>query len=252
MSVALAQRAPRRFSFADFELPRELRAIVPPEIRGHGRSDVRLLVADGRGITHRHFEELPEVLRAGDVLVVNTSATIPARTVDGTDLVINLSTELPGGLWVVEPREPAGPVSKPPAAAVERGAVVLPQGGSAQLLVPYPAGTRRTELKITPERGVHVVEGLLTGWHEPESSHLDLLRSVGGDALVLRGCLGRALSLARVRRLAPHPGSRRRDRAGVVPPSSVGAGKSRSRLSRTTFMPGSTRYPEGHGSGWRP
>lgn len=41
-----------------------------------------------------------------------------------------------------------------------------------------------TELTITPERGVRVVEGLLTGWHEPGSSHLDLLTSVGGEALL--------------------------------------------------------------------
>ena len=29
-----------------------------------------------------------------------------------------------------------------------------------------------TSLVVTPERGVHVVDGLLTGWHEPDSSHL--------------------------------------------------------------------------------
>ncbi|MEA2384324.1 MAG: S-adenosylmethionine:tRNA ribosyltransferase-isomerase [Solirubrobacteraceae bacterium] len=43
-----------------------------------------------------------------------------------------------------------------------------------------------TPLVITPERGVRVVDGLLTGWHEPESSHLDLLRAVGGAELVAR------------------------------------------------------------------
>jgi S-adenosylmethionine:tRNA ribosyltransferase-isomerase len=43
-----------------------------------------------------------------------------------------------------------------------------------------------TRLVITPERGVRAVDGLLTGWHEPESSHLDLLRAVGGAQLVAR------------------------------------------------------------------
>jgi S-adenosylmethionine:tRNA ribosyltransferase-isomerase len=43
-----------------------------------------------------------------------------------------------------------------------------------------------TRLVVTPERGVRTVDGLLTGWHEPESSHLDLLRAVGGPALVER------------------------------------------------------------------
>ena len=37
-----------------------------------------------------------------------------------------------------------------------------------------------TELVITPSRGVHVVDGLLTGWHEPEASHLQMLEAVAG------------------------------------------------------------------------
>jgi S-adenosylmethionine:tRNA ribosyltransferase-isomerase len=43
-----------------------------------------------------------------------------------------------------------------------------------------------TQLVVTPERGVRAVDGLLTGWHEPESSHLMLLRAVGGARLVAR------------------------------------------------------------------
>ncbi len=35
-----------------------------------------------------------------------------------------------------------------------------------------------TDLVITPERGVRVVDGLLTGWHEPEASHLLMLEAV--------------------------------------------------------------------------
>ena len=41
-----------------------------------------------------------------------------------------------------------------------------------------------TNLVITPERGVEVVDGLITGWHEPEASHLDMLRAIAGDRLV--------------------------------------------------------------------
>ena len=37
-----------------------------------------------------------------------------------------------------------------------------------------------TELVVTPERGVQVVGGLLTGWHEPRASHLLLLEAVAG------------------------------------------------------------------------
>ena len=39
---------------------------------------------------------------------------------------------------------------------------------------------------LTPERGVRVVDGLLTGWHEPDASHLQLLQAVSGRDLVER------------------------------------------------------------------
>lgn len=41
-----------------------------------------------------------------------------------------------------------------------------------------------TDLVVTPERGVRVVDGLLTGWHEPEASHLLMLEAVAGPALL--------------------------------------------------------------------
>ncbi|NEE26786.1 S-adenosylmethionine:tRNA ribosyltransferase-isomerase, partial [Streptomyces sp. SID7982] len=50
-------------------VPEELSARVPAEQRGAGRDDVRLLVSRGRAVTHHAFRELPEQLRAGDVLV---------------------------------------------------------------------------------------------------------------------------------------------------------------------------------------
>jgi S-adenosylmethionine:tRNA ribosyltransferase-isomerase len=43
-----------------------------------------------------------------------------------------------------------------------------------------------TDLVITPERGVRVVEGLLTGWHEPVASHLLMLEAIGGRDLLER------------------------------------------------------------------
>jgi len=41
-----------------------------------------------------------------------------------------------------------------------------------------------TDLVVTPERGVYVVDGLLTGWHEPEASHLLMLEAVAGRELL--------------------------------------------------------------------
>jgi len=45
-------------------------------------------------------------------------------------------------------------------------------------------GSGTTELVIGPDRGPRVVDGLLTGWHEPRSSHLMLLEAfLGRDSL---------------------------------------------------------------------
>jgi S-adenosylmethionine:tRNA ribosyltransferase-isomerase len=41
-----------------------------------------------------------------------------------------------------------------------------------------------TDLVVTPARGVRVVDGLLTGWHEPEASHLLMLEAVAGRAVL--------------------------------------------------------------------
>jgi S-adenosylmethionine:tRNA ribosyltransferase-isomerase len=39
---------------------------------------------------------------------------------------------------------------------------------------------------VTPEEGVRAVDGLLTGWHEPESSHLQMLEAIAGAELLER------------------------------------------------------------------
>jgi S-adenosylmethionine:tRNA ribosyltransferase-isomerase len=308
-----------------FELPPALEATEPPEARGHGRDDVRLLVSIGtRPPVDTTFDQLPSFLGAGDVVVVNTSATIAAAldAVDehGRAVEVHLSTQLPSGLWLVEVRQPGPRASRPDfsdhtgstiavgteatiriltryrdsrrlwLAVVDTGRLTLPElldrhgrpiryahvpqdwpieayqtifsldPGSAEMpsasrpftpetvtqlvlrgvevapLVlhtgvssleggerPYPEwfsvpevtaqrvraaratggrvvaigttvvralesaaepdGTVRaregwTDLVITPERGVQVVDGLLTGWHEPEASHLLMLEAV--------------------------------------------------------------------------
>jgi S-adenosylmethionine:tRNA ribosyltransferase-isomerase len=48
------------------------------------------------------------------------------------------------------------------------------------------AGSGWTDLVVTPQRGVHVVDGLLTGWHDPEASHLFLVEAVAGRDLLDR------------------------------------------------------------------
>lgn len=47
-------------------------------------------------------------------------------------------------------------------------------------------GAGTTELVLGPRRRARVVTGLVTGWHEPEASHLALLLAVAGRPLVER------------------------------------------------------------------
>jgi S-adenosylmethionine:tRNA ribosyltransferase-isomerase len=42
------------------------------------------------------------------------------------------------------------------------------------------AGTGWTDTVVSPERGVRAVDGLVTGWHEPEASHLAMLEAIAG------------------------------------------------------------------------
>jgi S-adenosylmethionine:tRNA ribosyltransferase-isomerase len=307
-------------------LPERRAAREPPEARGLARDEVRMLVATDRGLSHDRARDLPAHLRAGDVLVVNTSATLPAalpaRRADGTALGLHLSTPDGPRRWVVELRRDgeefrgggAGETLSLPGSAtatllapylagarlwlaeldtrgqpllgylarhgapirygyVERawpladyqtvfalhpGSAEMPSAGRpftpelvttlvargiavAPLLLhtgvsspeagepPYPerfavpAATARivnaaragggrvvavgttavraletvalddgavepgagwTHLVVTPERGVRAVDGLLTGWHDPDASHLLMLEAVGGRPLV--------------------------------------------------------------------
>lgn len=307
----------------------------PIEHRGGARDDVRMLVASSRGLADRHLRDLPDELDAGDVVVVNTSAVMPASvpgtTGDGTPVRVHLASQEPGGRWVVELRRPAGPVTTPFGDGRAGDVVTLPRGGRVRLVAPHagrpeqgvrlwlaevdlPIGThaylarhgspirygestrawpladyqtvfaaepgsaespsvtraftgalvaklvaagivvapitlhcgvsspeaheppiaerfvvpdetawlvngaharsRRvvaagttvvralesavtpdgavtaahgwTDLVIGPERGLAVVDGVLTGWHEPEASHLDLISAVAGEGLLLR------------------------------------------------------------------
>ena len=68
------------------ELPVRLEAHEPPEVHGEGRDDVALLVATRHDLelVHARFRDLPRFLSAGDLLVVNASATLPAALDDPT------------------------------------------------------------------------------------------------------------------------------------------------------------------------
>lgn len=126
-----------------FQLPPDLEAGEPPEARGLARDQVRLMVSymANDALEHRRFRELPEVLRPGDLLVINTSGTLkaalPATRRQGAPLELHLSTRLPADLWIVEVREPDGHASRPFSTACAGDDFDLPGGGRVRLLAPY-------------------------------------------------------------------------------------------------------------------
>ncbi|MEU3058422.1 S-adenosylmethionine:tRNA ribosyltransferase-isomerase [Streptomyces griseus] len=123
-------------------MPDDLSARVPAEQRGAGRDDVRLLVSRGRAVSHRAFRELPGELRAGDVLVVNTSMTLPAAVngrVGGERVVVHFSTRGADGRWAVELRTPGAAGVTGPRPGGPAGAVVRLPGGRT-LVVEEPLG----------------------------------------------------------------------------------------------------------------
>ncbi|WP_405971314.1 S-adenosylmethionine:tRNA ribosyltransferase-isomerase [Streptomyces sp. NBC_00988] len=119
-------------------VPEELSARVPAEQRGPGldRDAVRLLVSRGTEVSHHAFAELPRLLRAGDLLVVNTSPTL-AAAVDGwighARVVVHFSTRGDDGRWAVELREPDG-----------KGTTRARTGGPAGVEVRLPGDARLT------------------------------------------------------------------------------------------------------------
>ncbi|HEY3248395.1 MAG TPA: S-adenosylmethionine:tRNA ribosyltransferase-isomerase [bacterium] len=123
----------------EFTLPPELEAHEPPEARGLTRDGVRMLVAsrDSDEVTHARFSDFPDFVRAGDVVVVNVSATLPAALTatraNGTEVALHLSTRLPADLYTVEFRK----------TTVSAGeTMTLPDGGTVMALVPSAPGSR--------------------------------------------------------------------------------------------------------------
>lgn len=82
----------------------------------------------------------------------------------------------------------------------ERGSRVIAVGTTVARALESAAGAdgavraRKgwTNLVITPQRGVRTIDGLITGWHEPEASHLQLLEAILPRPLLER-CYAEAL-----------------------------------------------------------
>jgi len=124
-----------------FDLPSELEAGEPPEVRGLDRDEVRLMVSylGNDRVVHSSFTNLPDFLEEGDTLVINTSGTmnaaLPAWYADGTPVTVHLSTHLPADLWVVELR--SSPANEPVLDGKAGETLTLPEGASIVLQTPY-------------------------------------------------------------------------------------------------------------------
>jgi S-adenosylmethionine:tRNA ribosyltransferase-isomerase len=126
-----------------FELPDDRIADSPPEERGLARDEVRMLVANKNTgeLVDTTFRKLPDFVEPGDLLVVNTSATVPAAVGTDDGRVAHFSTALPDGdgtRWVVELRRPCGAGSLPDRAARAGDRVGLDGGGALELVSRFP------------------------------------------------------------------------------------------------------------------
>lgn len=141
-------------------LPRHRLATRPPEARGLARDAVRLLIShylpqtlelsERADLQHGVFTDIGAALNAGDVLVINTSGTLPAaldaQHADGRTLRLHFSTHLAEEdsdltRWSVEVRRPDGKGTSRPFAAVAAGdRLRLPEGVSLELIRPLSGG----------------------------------------------------------------------------------------------------------------
>lgn len=123
-------------------------ATVTPEARGLARDEVRLAVVTPGGTEHTVVRDLPGRLAPGDLLVVNTSATLPSA-VDAAYGAVHVSTELADGAWVVELRRADGRGHRVP----DPGEVVaLPGGIRLRVDRPHPDGQTRLWRAMTLPR----------------------------------------------------------------------------------------------------
>lgn len=170
-----------------FPRPENLVAHDPPEARGRSRDDVRLLVTNSKEHQHAHFEDLPQFLRAGDLLVVNESAAIPA-SLDAESrlgsILLNLCTRFRSDLWIAEPRWSSG---KPGPLPVEPGEELRIGSATVRLAVPYPGIPRlwfalgdRSFDPLIAERGGPIHYGYTEAW--PMGMYQTLFSRIPGSA----------------------------------------------------------------------
>ncbi|HEY4626868.1 MAG TPA: S-adenosylmethionine:tRNA ribosyltransferase-isomerase [Blastococcus sp.] len=139
-----------------FTIPPDAEATAPPERHGMARDEVRLMAVRPGRLTTARFRDLPGLLDPGDLVVVNTSATLPARVparrADGVAVPLHVSTALDDGTWVVEVRRPD---NGGPDLGAEPGTVLtLPGEVRLTLLTGFPDGRRSRLWRARPDPAV--------------------------------------------------------------------------------------------------
>ncbi len=180
-----------------FTLPPGSEADGPPERRGIARDGVRLLVARPGSVEHRRFSDLPDLLEPGDLVVVNTSATLPAavdgRRDDGRPAPVHVSSAPSDAEWVVEVRRPDG---HGPDLGVAPGDLLhLPGGLRLHVGRPFPdaaaAPSRLHRAAVTPptplaaylrRHGRPIGYGYLAGRY-PLADHQTVFATAAGDTV---------------------------------------------------------------------
>ena len=110
----------------------------PHPERGIAKDDIRLMVSSSNGHRHTNFRNIADYLNAGDVLVVNSSATLPA-SLPATGSIgqfrLNLSTNYGRGLWLTEPRWSS---SQPGPLPLKKGEVITVGNIRGRVIAPFP------------------------------------------------------------------------------------------------------------------
>lgn len=163
------------------------------------RDEVRLLVADGDRIEHRRFRELGAVLAPGDLVVVNTSATLPAAVdatrPDGRAVAVHVAGPVDDGAYVVELRSPGGARQVRDARAGE--VLRLRSGPTLRLVAPADPPRRRlwrarfhldgpVEDELT-RSGRPITYGYLEGRFDLDAYQPDVARHPGSAEMASAG-----------------------------------------------------------------
>ncbi len=156
-----------------FDLPAALEATEPPELTLGRRDAVRLMVSPGDAEPiHAHARDLADFLDPGDLVVINTSATVPAAvdaSAAGEFVVVHFSTELPTGLWLIELRHPVdGAATQPHGGDFAGVDLRLPGRATLHVLGRMPASARLWVAAL--DLGEPVV-GYLERWGKPIRYH---------------------------------------------------------------------------------